>query len=123
METTLAQLARDFATAAASAPELARGVVAKGALNVKNQARINAKETSGTHAAKYPDTITYSEPTILGALVESEIGPEKRGQGNLGPILENGSVHNPPHRDLGRALDDEEPRFLAAAAEIALPWR
>ena len=121
METTLAQLAQDFAQAAAAAPELARAVVAKGALNVKNDARRNAEASSGKHAAGYPATITYSEP-VVGPLVESEIGPEKRGQGNLGPILEYGSVNNQPHRDLGRALDVEEPRFLAAAMEIALPW-
>lgn len=119
METTLLGLARELAASAASVSTRAAAVVAKGALNVKNDARANAKASSGTHAAKYPDTITYSPD--LGGL-SAEIGPEKRGQGNLGPILEGGSVNNPPHRDLGRALDNEEPRFMAEAAKLAMPW-
>jgi len=119
VETTLAALARDLELAAAEAPVKCAALVAKGALNIKDEARKNAKASSGTHAAKYPSTITYGiDAGGLGA----EIGPERRGQGNLGPILENGSVHNQPHRDLGRALDAEEPRFLAEAAKLAIPW-
>jgi hypothetical protein len=119
VETTLAAIARDLAKAALTAPVRAAAVVAKGALNVKEEARANAKVSSRVHAAKYPDTITYGlDPGGLGA----EIGPERRGQGNLGPILEYGSVHNQPHRDVGRAMDSEEPRFLAEAAKLAMPW-
>lgn len=117
METTLAAFARELELSATSMPARGAAVVAKGALNVKNEARSNARASSGTHAAKYPDTITYGiDPGGLGA----EIGPERRGQGNLGPILENGSVHNPPHRDLGNALDAEEPRFLEEVARLGL---
>jgi hypothetical protein len=54
------------------------------------------------------------------------IGPDKGGpQGALGNLLEYGSVKNPPHRDGGRALDVEEPRFeaqLALIAERGLAW-
>lgn len=119
METTLAALAREFQLAAAEMPARAAALVAKGALNVKEEARRNATQSSGTHAAKYPETITYE--VDVGGL-GAEIGPERRGQGNLGPILEYGSRNNPPHRDLGRALDAEEPRFLAEAAKLSLPW-
>ena len=114
----LKKLARDIAKAAAAAPIEAAKIVEVGAHNVKDQARRNAKATAGTHAAQYPDTITYG---LLGGLA-AEIGPERRGQGHLGPILENGSVHNPPHRDLGNALDEEEPRFLAEAARLGTRW-
>lgn len=119
METTLAGMAASLAAAAAAAPVEAAAVVAKGLLNVKDGARRNATASSGTHAKKYPGTITYGpDPDGLGG----EVGPERRGQGHLGPILENGSVHNPPHRDLGRALDAEEPRFLLEAARIGSKW-
>lgn len=119
--TTLTGLVRVLERAAAEITPKAVAVVAKGALNVKNEARKNAQASAGTHAKLYPGTITY-DPTDGG--LAAEIGPEKRGQGNLGPILEygNGGAKNPPHRDLGRALDVEEPRFLAEAAKIALPW-
>lgn len=119
MPTTLLGLARELAAAAESAPARCAAVVAKGALNVKNEARRNAEQSSGTHAAKYPSTIGYD---LVPGLIAADIGPERRGQGNLGPILEGGSVHNSPHRDLGQAVDNEEPRFLAEAAKLASPW-
>lgn len=120
MESTLGAIARDLAAAAATAPVQAAAVVAKGAINVKDEARRNATASSGTHAALYPATIGYD---ITAGGLAAEIGPARRGQGNLGPILEYGvNGHNPPHRDLGRALDSEEPRFLAEAAKLVLPW-
>lgn len=120
METTLAGLAREFGVAAATAPARCAALVADTSLNVKIKARANAVVSSGTHAAQYPDKISFD----LGpGGLSSMIGPAREGQGNLGPILENGSVNNPPHRDLGRALDSEEPLFLEAAAQLAMPWR
>lgn len=122
--TTLAQLARELELAVVEMPVRAAAVVAKAAVNVKEEARRNAQVSSGKHAKDYPGTITYDlDAGGLGA----EIGPEKRGQGNLGHILEYGKVtyggvHNPPHRDLGRALDAEEPRFVAEALKLAIPW-
>lgn len=119
MELTLTEMAAELAAAAAAAPLEAAAVVAKGLLNIKDDARRNATASSGTHAKAYPGTITY-DPDPGG--LSGEVGPERRGQGHLGPILENGSVHNPPHRDLGRALDAEEPKFIAEAAKIGSTW-
>ena len=119
MEVSLEQLARDLERAAVTVPVRGAAVVAKGLNNIKGEARRNATASSGTHAAQYPGTITYG---IDEGGLGGEVGPERKGQGNLGPILENGSVHNPPHRDLGRALDAEEPRFLEEIAKIGLPW-
>lgn len=115
----LAEWALMLQRAAAEVVAESAAVVGKGLHNIKTEAVNNAKASSGTHAAKYPDTITYS-PDDGG--LSGEVGPEKRGQGNLGPILENGSVHNPPHRDLGRALDNEEPKFLAEVSKIGKKW-
>lgn len=114
----LTTLAADLLASAAQAPKQAASVVAKGALNVKTQARSNAAVSAGAHAKLYPGTITYD---MSATGLSAEIGPEARGQGNLG-VLEYGSAHNPPHRDLGRALDVEEPRFVEALAAAVLPW-
>lgn len=119
METTLAALARELELAAAEMPVRAAAVVAKAAVNVKQEARKNAEASSGTHAKQYPGTITYG---IGAGGLAAEVGPERHGQGNLGPILENGSRNNAPHRDLGRALDSEEPRFIAEAVKLGIPW-
>ena len=119
MAQSLDSFARDLRAAAEHAPREAAAVVSKGALNVKTDARANARASSGVHAAKYPDTIGYDlDADGLGA----EIGPARSGQGHLGPILENGSINNPPHRDLGRAMDVEEPRFVQAALQVGDRW-
>jgi hypothetical protein len=115
---TLAEFAAELDATARGITKESAGVVAKGALNVKTEARRNATASSGVHARKYPGTITYDVDPNNG--LTAEIGPERRGQGHLGPILEYGSINNPPHRDLSRALDAEEARFIKAASEIGL---
>ncbi|MFE2140184.1 hypothetical protein ACFXA3_00190 [Streptomyces sp. NPDC059456] len=107
-----------------SVPEAERNMVAvvtRGALNVKNGWRANATATAPPHARLYPYTINYDIKPIPGG-AEAEIGPDrsmKRLQASYGAILEFGSVNNPPHNDGGRALQVEEPRFVAQVAAIA----
>ncbi|MFG2400771.1 hypothetical protein [Streptomyces lydicus] len=111
-------------SAAEAAEEMAR-VVTRGALQVKNGWRDNAAASSGRHAPHYPRAISYDVHPIPGG-AHAEIGPDKsRTQGALGNLLEFGSVHNPPHNDGGRALAEEDPRFVAAVAAVSLrmPWR
>lgn len=120
--TALARLGDDLARAAAEVQAGARGVVSKGALNIKNDWRQNAVASARSHGRLYPYTINYElTPTPLGTSVV--IGPDNprlnRIQASYGTVLEFGSVHNPPHNDGGRALDAEEPRFVAAAETLA----
>jgi hypothetical protein len=82
-------------------------VVKKGAMNVKTDWRSNAAASSGRHARLYPATIDFDMKSDL----EAEIGPQKRGQGNLGHLLEYGTATSGPHDDGKRAADKEEPRF------------
>ena len=96
----------------------ARGVVARGALNIKNGWKAKAMASSGRHARLYPGSISYDmlvHPTGAAA----EIGPDKgRPQGPLGNLLEFGSSKNPPHNDGGRALLAEQAAFVAHVAAI-----
>ncbi|WP_431999329.1 hypothetical protein [Streptomyces sioyaensis] len=111
-------------SAADAAHEMTR-VVTRGALQVKNGWRDNAQASSGKHAPHYPRAISYDVHPIPGG-AHAEIGPDKgRTQGALGNLLEFGSVHNAPHNDGGRALAQEDPRFVAAVATLTLrmPWR
>lgn len=106
--------------AAAQASVEARAVIQKGALNIKNQAKDNVQKSAPVHNAYAHGAITYD--TKLGGATltpSAEIGydKDKRG-GDLGNLLEYGSRKNPPHRDLGRALDVEEPRFENALALV-----
>ena len=91
-----------------------RAIVQKGAQNVKTQGRNNALQSAPTRHAGAPHAITY-DTKIQPTTVEAEIGYDKsRPGGALGNLLEfgGGKDHSPPHRDLARALEAEEPRFV-----------
>jgi hypothetical protein len=115
----LDRLLVDVLKAGAEALPAARGVIQKGALNVKAGWRENARVSAGAHGRHYPNSITYS--TRIGAgWVEAEIGPESgRTQGGMGRGFEYGSRNQPPHLDGNRAADVEEPRLAEYLAALA----
>lgn len=94
-------------------------IVNRGALNIKNDWRTNARATAGQHGRIYPYSINYDLKAMPGG-ASAEIGPDKGlPQGALGNLLEFGSVNNPPHNDGGRALAKEEPLFQAQVESLA----
>lgn len=113
-------LAAALLRAAAQASVEARGVIQRGALNIKNEAKRNVAASAPSHNANAAGAITYDTHAGGGTLTPgAEIGYDKdRRPGRLGNLLEYGSRNNPPHRDLGRALDSEEPRFIEALSAI-----
>jgi hypothetical protein len=104
----------------------ARAVTMRGAMNIKRDWKSNARSSAPKHAPSYPSTIGFDLAAYGPDIWMAIIGPDKGGpQGALGNLLEYGSVKNPPHRDGGRALDVEEPRFeaqMALIAERGLAW-
>lgn len=111
--------------AADAAQGESRKVVAKGALNIKTDAR---RRVSGiAHAPMYPYTITYdSHETPTGAW--AEIGPDKEKHvgggphhtpGNLGGFFEFGSPRSAPIPHMRPAAEAELPRFQKAMEAIA----
>jgi hypothetical protein len=122
------EFARHLVEAAPKAAREAAKVVRKGSLNVKNEARRNVRATAPVHHAHAAETITYdvdtADLTITGVIgYDKEIGASagKKGPGAIGNLLEfgGGGDHSPPHRDLARALESEEPRFVQALADAA----
>jgi hypothetical protein len=110
-------LAADLRQAGPVTRAQARGVVAKGAQNIKKDWRAGWKGLK--HAPRLPYAIDY-DLASGPAGPEAEIGPNKdKTQGALGNLLEFGSSKNPPHPAGQAALDREEPRFIAALTEIA----
>lgn len=103
---------------AAGHDALAEGakIIGKGALNVKNEARELAPK--GPHVPGYAGSIRYDIKVEADA-VEAEIGPTGGGQARLGAVLEYGSPTSPPHPHHETAGDHEEPRFWAAAEDLA----
>jgi hypothetical protein len=113
-------LAADMLKAAAEAAAATRTVVQVGAFNVKRDAKANVYKSAPIHNAHAAEAITYD--TSMGkSSIDAEIGYDKdRTSGRIGNLLEygGGGDNSPPHRDLGRALDAEEPRFTEALAAL-----
>lgn len=110
-------LAADLAAAPVRLTAEIAPVASKGALNIKNGWRASASGLA--HAPLYPNSITY-DLDVQPDGVSAEIGPDKdKRQGALGNLIEFGSSKNPPHLDGQRALDAEEPRFIAAVEDLA----
>lgn len=113
----LNRLVSDMEAASGAVQRESRGVLQKGALNVKMDAQ---KFASGlAHAPHYPSSITYDTRITAHGIV-AEIGPDKsRTQGALGNILEYGTSNNAPITHLGPALDREGPNLEKALADLA----
>lgn len=118
------ELRDDLQHASDDAVRGAKGVVSKGALNVKRDAKAvisgHAGRHGGVYIKAYPRSIGY-DTTVAGTLVSSEIGPDKdKPQGPLGNLLEYGSVNNAAIPHLNPALDAEEPRFASALEDLGV---
>ena len=115
MAQTPDQFAADLLKSAVEAAAGTRAVVQKAAQNVKTSARKNVAQTAPTQNAHAQYAITYETSVDLrGGAISAEIGYDKDLPGGaLGNLLEfgGGGDHSPPHRDLGRAMDEEAPRF------------
>lgn len=116
--TGMNELALALESAAEDAVDEARKVVARGALNIKRDARRFASGIA--HAPSYPYSIGY-DTKVSGTTASAEIGPDKaKRQGALGNILEYGTVNNAPYAHLGPALDIEGPKFVAAVEQLGV---
>lgn len=101
------------AVPAEAMPKFAR-VVGRGANNIKNQMRDEAKDNG--HYKHFHRSISYD----LISDLKAEIGPDKeRVQGALGNILYIGTSNNAPVLDLEGPLRREAPRFELALADVA----
>lgn len=112
----LLRLGVDLEAAGGRALAGTRGVLQKGAQNIKSGTQ---RRWSGhAHAPALPRAVTYdTHETLSGGW--AEIGPDKeKRQGALGNLFEYGSVKNAPIPGLAPELALEEPRFLKAMGDL-----
>lgn len=96
-----------------------RGVVEKGAVNVK--ADMQREFASSGHAKHASKAIDYDVRVTFGGAVEAEIGFNKgKRQGALGNILAFGTSRNGPQGDITAGLRAEEPRMRDALIRLAV---
>ncbi len=114
----VAALGKVFSFAIIGSIPAVTAVVAKGALNIKNDA---AQRVSGLrHAPAYPKAITYDTGISLSGPF-ADIGPDKsKRQGALGNLLEFGSKKNAPRPHMAPAAEAELPKFEAALEALAV---
>lgn len=113
----LLALQRHLTTAAQRTATQAVGVVSRGALQIRRD--WSGRWSGHGHIPALPASISY-DLTSSGLAISAEIGPDKeRRQGALGNLLEFGSVKNAPMPGGLPALAAEEPRFIAAVADLA----
>jgi hypothetical protein len=115
-------LAKDFTAAGPKVATALYTAFKAGGDEFADDWRTFATETAGAHAHEYPETITSETQVALGIHVTT--GPEARGQGMLGRVLEFGGLHSSAHLDGLRALPIAERRLEKSsgeAVEQALP--
>ena len=119
----LADLAADCVAITKRVPNDLRKTVREGAKVGNVVARDLARISSRKHARLYPRSFS-SEMRVhgLGGLYAAEYGPTTGGQGNLAPILENGSVNNPAHNNLARSADLMGPALLGETHRLTDEW-
>jgi hypothetical protein len=114
--TDMDRLIRDLEKAPDTALKGVRPVVAKGCLNIKTATQ--RRWTGLSNAPLLARAVTYdTHLTPTGAW--GEVGPDKdKRQGDLGNLIEYGSVNNPPHPGLAPSAAEEDPRFGQALEDL-----
>lgn len=112
------RLIRDLEQAPDVARKGVRPVVAKGCLNIKTATQ--RRWTGLSNAPALARAVTYdTHLTPTGAW--GEVGPDKaKRQGDLGNLIEYGSVNNPPRPGLAPSLAEEDPRFGKALEDLGV---
>lgn len=106
----LNELVRDLTTS----PRRVQLGAAKAVTDAARKGAEEAKRLAPRHyLSRYAETITHEAGWMQGrAAFAGEFGPERRGQGNLGAILEEGTAKTPPHAHIGPAFDRTQRDFL-----------
>ena len=112
MSDDLERLSASLGRASGKLIDEAHKVIAKGSLNIKNEAR--EKVSDHPSWRRIAQTINYEQVGL-----SSVIGYDDIGQGELAGIAEFGSARHAPHPALMPAARAEAPRFEKAIGDAA----
>ncbi len=111
----LRDLSASLGRASSALIKEAHAVIAKGALNIKNETRENISDNDYWRGLK--STVNYEQVGLW-----AKVGYDDRGQGELAGIYEFGSARRAPHPTLMPTARAEAPKFEkamgAAAAKV-----
>lgn len=108
----LRTLSASLGRASGATIQAARQVIAKGALNIKNETRENVSKSD--YWKRLAHTVNYEQVGLW-----AEIGYDDVGQGELAGVYEFGTARRDPHPTLIPAFDHEAPRFEKAMGDLA----
>lgn len=120
-------LADDLRGIAVRAPKDMISTVREAAKVGNVVARDNARRaTPHGHSKEYPATFSSEMGAkffgVGAGYYSAEYGPVERGQGHLAGLLENGSVNNPPQRNLARSADLMGPALAGEVRRLPDRW-
>lgn len=121
----LDDLADDMLGIAKTARKDMVGVVREGIRTGNAVAKDNAKRTAGKHGKHYHRAFSAEMHGIVEfggvAGISGEYGPDSaKPQGGMS--FENGSVNQPPHRDLAKSADLIGPSFAQEVSRLPDRW-
>lgn len=108
----LKTLSANLGRASGAVVQESRAVIAKGALNIKNDTRDHVSDDD--YWKRLAQKVDFEQVGLW-----AEIGYDDAGQGELASIYEYGSVKHPPHPTLIPAFERESPRFEKAMGDLA----
>ena len=109
-------LAVDLPKHGTEAQKVIATILGDGATKLRDTWKRNAKETSGKHGKRYPDSIEVVR--VVSTDLVYDIGPNPaKPQGGMS--FEDGSVNQPPHNDGKKAADEIIPLIEGRIATAA----
>lgn len=118
MADTLSSLAADLQRAAAAIVPATRPLIQARAAQMKEDWRAVFPWSGSAHLPSLGSHLAY-ETHSTGSGAWAEVGVNKGGQGNLGHLIEFGSVNNAPHPGGPGALAKAVPILEAELAALA----
>lgn len=114
-----AEIAADLERVSRKAFKAVRSVIEQSAIDVRDEWKSNARESSGMHGKHYAKSINYKMVPSFSAMI-ADVEP-REGMQQAGMSFEFGSRNQPPHLDGQQAISRYAP-LIAHRISAALTF-